>query len=176
MDSTTALGIAGLVATALSSCFGIYYTARARTASMRDHLYAAQLTLLQELMKEVGRINRIASVLADPAAASYHAEATADLRGALPALAKIEDAATVLLPVNIYSELKKYSSLAAQLHDRAGICDEVWSHSTKLGLLIRGHLGVEELSAEAIGLLGTAGDQRRVLAIPATALRARKKE
>src|SRR5271165_2837759 len=99
------LGGAALVSTAIVASLGLYFTARARTAPMRELLYSKQLDLAQRVFRAFGRAKVIA-VLLNPAC-EHKERARVDMGGIVKRLSILTDEAAALFPTELYVAVKK---------------------------------------------------------------------
>jgi hypothetical protein len=167
MNSSTAtliLGLAGLGATLISSALGLYFTARARTAGIRQLLYDRQLSLTLTLIQIVGKIRVYSSMIVGDHD-QFASQALRDLRPKVRELAEAVDTAAALLPTELYVATQLLLGVVTKFlvaHDDGK--DTSWyraaldGHSAKVALLARAALGVDELSIESAKLFGTAED------------------
>jgi len=151
------LGLAGIVATLISSGLGLYFIARARTAPMRELLYARQLALSLSILHLVGRM-RVLVILMAPDG-EQKARARKDFGRAVHRMSVLADQAAVLLPAQVFGVVRALSSRVAAFlaewdEGRApgGYEDELLGQGLKLALMARTLLGIEELSDESVGL------------------------
>ena len=164
MDSTTQtilVSIAGLISTAIVGAIGLFFTARSRSAPLRQHLYQEQLALVIRIVRIIGKIRTFAPMVVDPSG-PYHERAVNDLRVKVRQLSEAKDAAAALLPTELYGELAQLASIVT---DFVGDYDErrdlSWfpatlaGHAAKTALLARTYLGVDELSTESASLFAS---------------------
>jgi hypothetical protein len=151
------LGLAGIVATLISSGLGLYFIARARTAPMRELLYARQLALSLSILHLVGRM-RVLVILMAPDGEQKE-RAREDFGRAVHRMSVLSDQAAVLFPAQVFGVVRSLSSRAAAFlvewnEGRApgGYGEELSGQSLKLALMARTLLGIEELSDESVGL------------------------
>ena len=172
MDSTTQaliLGISGIMATLVSSSLGLYFTARARTAPLRNHLYSKQLDLVLQIILVIGRIRIYLPIILAPEPNEHREQALEDLRGKVSELSQLVDSAAALFPTELYAEINQLSHLIVNImvdfdegRDVAGFQEELGGHATKVALLARTYLGVDELSQESTALFVKRKDLQRV--------------
>lgn len=165
------LGLAGLVATLLSSSLGLYFTAKARTSPLREHLYREQVELTLRILRTSGRAKLFAAVLADED--SPHLErAREDLRRRIMELARLSDSAAAILPTELYVEVRRLANLFSEYSeafdekvDLTEFPGKFAGHMGKTAILARTYLGVDQLSAESARLFTT---KRKLKEIAAT--------
>lgn len=180
---TLLLGMAGLVATLISSALGLYFTARARAAPMRQHLYEKQLALMLRVIELIGRIRVFAPMVLEKD--GPHVErALGDLRVKVHELSEASDSAAALLPTELYIEVNRLSRVVAQFltdydagKDTSWFPDDLAGRAAKTALLSRVFLGVDELSDESAKLFGGQGGISKVGKLaPADIVRSVKKD
>lgn len=155
---TILISIAGLISTAIVGGLGLYFAARSRSASLRQHLYQEQLALVVRLIRIIGKIRTFAPVVLDRAG-PYYESALDDLRIKVRQLSEAKDTAAALLPTELYVEVSQLASVVVDfLGDHDACRDVSWfparlaGHSAKTALLARAYLGVDELSTESAAL------------------------
>jgi len=153
------LGLAGIVATLVSSGLGLYYVARARTSPLREALYEKQLGHLMDIMRVIGRIRVYVTITVDPENDDVKIWAENHLRATVSELSQLEDISAAILPVEIYFEIKVYVDLVTEYlvdydsNEKVNkILDKLNNHAAKIGLLARVYLGIDELSVESAKL------------------------
>lgn len=152
------LGLAGLMATLITSGIGFYFTAKARTAPFRELLYSKQIELALEVVRAFGRAKLYAAILSDPDS-PHHDRALEDLRDKVVELSRLTDSAAAILPTELYIEVQRLSSVVS---DFLGACEDgtdltpfaalFAGHGAKTALLARTYLGVDELSEQSAAL------------------------
>jgi len=155
---TLLISIAGLLSTSLAGGAGLYFVARGRNASLRQHLYQEQLRLVVRIIRIIGKIRTYAPMVLD-SSGPHHERALDDLGVKLRQLSETTDAAAALLPTELYVEVSRLTRVVTDFlvdHDEAR--DVSWfpaklaGHSAKTALLARALLGVDELSTESAAL------------------------
>ena len=162
---TLIVGIVGILATLISSSLGLFFTAKARAAPQRDILFERQFDLLGEFAEEIGKA-RICSTVAFSDLTEFRNRACDDLRDAVAALSRISDAATLILPVDLWKEVKALANLWSGLLDAGNRKDsliadrrfELDARAAKTFVMARTLLGIEELSTETMGLFTRKDD------------------
>jgi hypothetical protein len=157
-SQTLVVAVVGILATLLSSSLGLYFTARARTAPLRELLYTRQLGLSLDLLHLVGRIRVYAPLLLG-SDVEFRDRARNDLTDVVKRLSELSDQAAAIFPATLYAEVQAIVRLvidfAAALDAGASPAEfptELTGHGAKMGVMIRTLLGVEELSEESIAL------------------------
>lgn len=175
---TALIGIAGLLATVATSIAGLYFTARARTAPLREHLYRKQLDLTEQILRTVGRAKVYAAIAFDGDEDNpFRHRALDDLGATIAELSRLSDSAAALLPTRVYVEvavltrlLTDFASALDAGDKQAGFPEQFAGQAGKLALLIRSVWGVDELSAESVGLFGSSKDLEKLSSISPEAL------
>jgi hypothetical protein len=174
MDAATqnfVLAIAGLAATLISSALGLYFTARARTAPLRELLYSKQIDVALRFTQLIGKVRTLGPIVLDPTTAQFREQAIDDLRVIVRELSELSDTAAALLPTELWVEVQQAKEVVVDFlvaYDEGG--DVGWfpvklaGHSTKTALLARVYLGVDELSDESARLFTR---KRRLKAVAA---------
>jgi hypothetical protein len=151
------LGVAGMISTLLVAALGLYFTARARSAPMRQILYTRQLDLAQRFFRVFGRA-RVFAVLLTPEG-QYRDRARVDLGALAKRLSILTDEAAALFPAELYVAVKKVSDAVISVVDdydhgreTQGNLDLLSGQEAKAALMVRALLGVDELSDESIRL------------------------
>ncbi len=161
------LGIAGLVSTLVSTGLGLYFTARARTAPMRDLLYTKQLDLAQHMLRALGRA-RVFAILLTPDG-EYREQAREDMGRLAKRLSILTDEAAALFPTELYAGAKQVSDTLTSLlveydekRDTKALLDQLVGQEAKAALMVRALLGIDELSEEGIRLFSKRDTLRRL--------------
>ena len=159
---TLIMGIAGIVATLIASGLGLYFTARARSAPLRELLYAKQIKLLLDVLRAIGRIRVFVPLLLDEE--SPHKErAREDIRKVVKKFSQLTDAAAAVLPTELYAEISGIGQLVVDFlvdydagREREQFPDQLLGRASKTALLARTLLGTDELSEESLALFATS--------------------
>jgi hypothetical protein len=156
---TIILGIAGLVATLISSGLGLFFTSRARADPLREQLYIKQVEITSRAARLFGRMCTYTTILQDPETSDFKEQAWDDLREAVEELGEVSHSSAVLLPTDIYAGVKRLEGLVLDFlvahatgEDTGNFSETLASHSGKVLLLARAYLGVDELSVESASL------------------------
>jgi hypothetical protein len=151
------LGIAGMLSTLISAGFGLYFTARARAAPMRELLYSKQLDLAERVVKLLGRARVFAVLLAPDG--EYRDQAEAEMRTVVKRLSILSDQTAVLFPTELYVAAKQATDALVSFmedydndKDTSSAKDRFDGCNVKAALMMRTLLGVDELSDESIRL------------------------
>jgi hypothetical protein len=163
---TLVIGLAGIIATLLSSGLGLYYVALARRSPMRDLLYAKQLDLIVKILNTAGRIRVFTTILLGQDV-QFKIEAREDLRIALKRLSRLSDDAAALLPTELFAEVRRLTDLAVDIAVKIDAShpaqlSEFDAQMAKTALMARALLGVDELSDESIALFAKRNSLERL--------------
>ncbi|QLL15361.1 hypothetical protein [Pseudomonas chlororaphis] len=167
---TLVVGLAGIVSTLLVSALGLYYTAKARVAPLRDALFSRQLDVAVQISHLQSRIRVFATILSAKDAL-YCDEARADIGEYYKQFSELEARSAVILPVELWLELKELSNAICcllQEYDEQGAITspcmlKVEARMTKVALLCRTITGADQLSEHAIRLFSSRKDYQRVV-------------
>jgi hypothetical protein len=164
------LGLAGLVSTLISTALGLYFTARARTAPMREMLYAKQIHLARQFLRAYGRVRLYAVLLVPPG--EYAKMARRDLVKVAHRLTVLGDDAALLFPTELYVAVKatvdmvpRFLSRFDEGGDTSGFIDEFLAAELKVGLLARAALGIDELSDESVRLFSKTSELAKLAGV-----------
>lgn len=171
MDSTTQtliVSLAGLATTTLAAGLGLYFTARGRSAPLRQHLYEQQLRLAVRIIRIIGKIRTFAPMVMqddDP----FYDQALDDLRVKVRQLSEAADSAAAILPTELYVEVQQLTRIVVDFlglvearKDRSTFPDQLAGRAAKTALLARTFLGVDELSTESARLFTARKELARV--------------
>jgi len=180
MDSNTVtliVALAGIAATLISSSLGIYFTARARSAPLRELLYSKQIELIPQIIHKQGRFRVFATLLVgdDP---TFKDRARDDIRGCIKDYSELTEKAAAILPTDLWVEISQLSNYMTELavnFDENGKLDEkdmvkLSAMDAKVALVSRALLGVDELSDESLKLFSSVQDFERLAKIEAKEL------
>jgi hypothetical protein len=163
--ATVVVSLAGMILTTVTAGLGLFFTARARTAPLREHLYERQLGIAESLVQLIGRIRNYTTILIAPGAEEFRSQARVDLTDSIAGMSELVESAAALMPVELYVEFNKLRKLVVNIADTldasadaSSLLEEYAGLSTKIALLCRTYLGVEELSEEGIKLLAVGPD------------------
>lgn len=151
------LGIAGMVSTIVVSALGLYFTARARVAPMRELLYSKQLDLAQRVFRTFGRARVFAVLLS--VESKHQDQARGDIGRIVKRLSILTDEAVALFPTELYVVVKQASDTLTSLvvdydegRNTKTSSDRLRGQEAKAALMARTLLGIDELSDESIRL------------------------
>lgn len=164
MDQNTAtliIGLAGIVATLIASGLGLYFTARARSAPLREYLYTKQVDLVSQVLLTIGRIRIFIAMAIDPES-PYQKQARDDLGKKVKILSELCDTAAALLPTELYAEVRQTErfvvDFVVNLDEGNGVSEfpaKLDSYAAKTVLVARACLGIDELSEESLALFAS---------------------
>jgi hypothetical protein len=161
---TLIIGLAGISSTLISSGLGIYFTARARSAPLREFLYSRQVELISKIIHKQARYRVYSTVLSDAETAAFHKRALEDIGDCVKEYSELTDQAAAILPTDLWIETKRLSNaMTAQLvnYDKTSKIDHdemiaIIAIETKVALLSRAVLGVDELTDESLRLFSSS--------------------
>ncbi len=155
------------MSTLLVASLGLYYTAKARSASLRQLLYTKQIELAQRIVRGFGHA-RIFCVLLTPDS-EYLTKARSDLTLVVKRLSILSDEAAVVFPTDLYSTIREstdaLSSVLTEYDNGADISASVHrfeGQHVKAALMLRVLLGVDELSSESVKLFSKERDLENI--------------
>lgn len=168
---TLIAGIVGVLATLVASGLGLYFTAKARTAPLRELLYTRQLDLSQEFLHLLGRV-RVYAPLLLVSENQFKVRAREDLTGVVKRLSELTDQAAAILPVELYAEVLAVANLVVDFmsaYDHGSPRPDFPAHlagrGAKAAAMVRTLLGVEELSEQSVSLFAKADALDRLAGI-----------
>lgn len=167
------IAIVGLATTATLGVLGLYYTAKARSASLRQSLFHEQLQLALRAAQLVGRSRLPISILSSDDASTYREQAVRDLHTRMHELSVVVDDSSLLLPTDVYIELSKYSDSVSKFADayESGadlppVFEAINVQASKTILLMKAYLGVDELSDQNAALFSNTKTLKSIVSIP----------
>jgi hypothetical protein len=163
------VGLAGIASTLIVSGMGLYYTAKSRAAPLRQALFSKQIDMAVELVHLQSRIRVFATMLSS-VESPYFKEARHDIGEHYRQFAEAEEKAAVLLPVELWGEIKGLSdeiSNAIGEFDSEGIIEQermktLIARMAKVALLARVVIGSDELTEQSINLFSSQKEYMRV--------------
>lgn len=169
---TLIVGLAGIFSTLLASGLGIYFTAKARSSSLRESLFAQQLELVRKIVYKQGRVRVFFTVLTDKGG-PYEEQARDDAGESVRDFSELQEEGAAILPVELWIEVKRLNDAMTDIlgtYDGGeGITKEnmktLVAHSVKVGLLSRAVLGIDELTTESLKLYSTEKSFNRLSAL-----------
>jgi hypothetical protein len=180
---TLIIGLAGIASTLISSGLGIYYTAKARSAPLREMLYSKQVELISKLIYKQGRFRVYATVLSDETSI-YGEQARDDIGNCVKEYAELTEEGAAILPTDLWIEVKQLSSAMSGLvvdYDASGKIDkdrlvELIAIEAKLSLIARAVLGVDKLTDESLQLFSSTKEFERLAKLESHTLEAMVRE
>ena len=156
------LGLAGIFSTLIVSGLGIYFTAKARSSSLRESLFTQQLELVRKIIYMQGRVRVFFTVLTDRGG-PYEEQAGDEAREAVREFSKLQEEGAAILPVELWVEIKHLNDVMIDVlgfYNESGEISEedmktYVAHATKASLLSRAVLGIDELTTEGLKLYST---------------------
>lgn len=165
---TLILGLAGITATLIASGLGLYFIAKARSSSLRESLFNQQLELVRKIVYKQGRIRVYFTVLTDKDG-SFKEQAREDVGESVRDFSELQEEGAAILPVELWVEVKKLNDVMTDIlvsYDNKGVTEDnmktLIAHATKVGLLSRAVLGIDELSTESLKLYSSEKSFKRV--------------
>lgn len=175
---TLIIGLAGIIATLISSSLGFYFIARARSAPLRELLYSKQIELITQIIGKQSRFRVFASLLVgdDP---TYKDRARVDIGNCVKNYSELTEKAAAILPTELWIDIKRLSNYMTELvviYDENRKLDK--EHTAKLSamdakvaLISRAVLGVDELTQESLELFSSGKNYEGLVKIGAEELK-----
>jgi hypothetical protein len=183
---TLIIGLAGISSTLISSGLGIYFTARARSAPLRELLYSKQVDLISKIIQKQARYRVYATVLSDDKTTTFHERALEDIGECVKEYSELTERAAAILPTDLWVEIKRLSTAMTDLlgdYDEVSKIDQdklitIMAIDAKVALLSRAVLGVDELTDESLRLFSSTKSFERLATLESKELeeRARKNQ
>lgn len=159
---TLIIGLAGIFSTLFASGLGIYFTAKARNSAIRESLFTQQLELIRNIVYKNGRVRVFFTVLADKGGA-YEEQARDDVGEAVRDFSELQEEGAAILPVELWVEIRRLNNVMVDMlvayDERGEVSIEDMktfvAHATKMALLSRAVLGIDELTTESLKLFST---------------------
>lgn len=166
---TLIVGLTGIAATLISSLAGLYFVSKERSSSLRASLFAKQLELITEINFRISRFRLFATVLNEEDSPFFD-QASQDLRTCYKEFCELEEQGAVLLPVELWTNLKSTQSCMSDIISELESKNIVTKNSlkvliaafTKTALISRSVTGADELTQQAIGLFSSNKSFKRV--------------
>jgi hypothetical protein len=175
---TLIIGLAGIIATLISSILGFYFIARARSAPLRELLYSKQVEIITQLISKQARFRVFATLLVgdDPA---YKDRARLDIGICVKNYSILTEKAAAILSTELWIDLRRLSNYMTELvvlYDENHKLDK--EHIAKLSaldakvlLISRAVLGVDELTQESLELFSSGKKYEGLVNIEAEELK-----
>ena len=175
MDSNTvtvAISVVGAISTLVASGLGLYFTARARSAPLRELLYSKQLELITKIIYKQARF-QVYAILLSSSNSEFKKRAREDSGSCVKEYSELTEKASAILPTDLWVEVKKLSDYMAGLligFDKRGSLDEqsisrLEGMGAKVVLVSRAILGVDQLTEESLKLFSAFKDLKQAVAI-----------
>ncbi len=172
MDANTVtlfVGLGGIFATLISSGLGLYFISKARSSPLRELLYAKQIELIVSIISKIGRTRVYVTILAGEDS-TFKKHAREDLGECVKTLSEITEEGAAILPTELWVEVKKLSSHVTTIaveYDENGAIDseqmiKIIAMETKVALVARSVLGVDELTEESIKIFSSKKEFERL--------------
>lgn len=173
-DSTTtlAVGLVGVLATLVVGLLGSYFTAQARSNPLQQALFTKQIDLLSKIALQHSRLRVFLTLLQGPDD-TFFEQAREDTRHQFVELAKLEEEAAVVLPVELWVAIRELnnhlSELIQEFDDKSAIGEEGFktmvAMMAKVALISRAVLGVDELTGKSLDLFSSQKEFQRLAKI-----------
>jgi hypothetical protein len=162
MDANTVtliIGLSGIAGTLIASGLGLYFTAKARSSSLRETLFKKQLEIMARITHLLGRFRVFATILAANDN-EYKEHAREDIRECIKIFSEIQEEGAAILPTELWIEVKKMNDHMAKIPLNYDKGESISKESidlyiaimSKIVLLGRVVIGVDELTEENIKL------------------------
>ncbi|RZI40508.1 hypothetical protein EGT07_22980 [Herbaspirillum sp. HC18] len=162
MEPTTVtliVGLAGIVSTFTLGTIGLYFTAKSRISKHRETLFQRQMELGEEIVHLQARMRIFSSLLATKGFERTE-EARRDLGESYVQFSKTEERAAVIFPVHLWKEVRDVSNSIAEIMAEYDTTQDIKpttmqsfiARSTKVALLVRELIGVDELTDQSLSL------------------------
>lgn len=166
---TLIVGLTGIIATLIASGLGLYYTARARSSPMRELLYAKQLELISQIIHKQARFRIFATILSGDNP-QFVLRAREDIGKCMKDYSELTETAAAILPTDLWVAIRQLDDFMLELlvaYDENETVDKrtmlkLSGMDTKVALISRTVLGVDNLTDESLVLFSTAKDFKRV--------------
>ena len=166
------VSLAGVSGTIIVSFLGLYFTAKARSAPLRELLYAKQIDLITQIIYKQARFRIYATILSGDDS-TFKDVARDDISSCTKEYSELTEKAAALLPTDLWVEIKQLSNLMSELltnYDENAILDQnsllkLAALDSKVALISRVVLGIDELTEESLKLFSSTKDFERVAKI-----------
>ena len=165
MDANTVtlvVGLGGIIATLISSVLGLYFISKARSSPLREMLYSKQFDLIVSIISKLGKIRIFTTILAGEDS-TFKDCARDDLGECAKTMSEFTEEGAAILPTVLWVEFKKLSNHVAAIlveYDKNESIDseqivKLSAMGTKVALVARSVLGVDELTEESIKIFSS---------------------
>lgn len=166
---TLIIGIAGIFSTLIASGLGLYFIAKSRSAALRESLFNQQLELIKKIIHKQERI-RIYFTILSGSDDTFEEAARSDLGECVRDFSELQEEGAAILPTELWIEVKQLNNHVTHmlvLYDEGkGVSAEntveLVSRATKVALLSRVVLGIDELTEESLKLFSSKKSMDRI--------------
>jgi hypothetical protein len=163
------IGLAGIAATLTASCLGLYFASKARSRALAETLFARQLDLISRVIHKQSRMRVFLTILKGDNDI-HRCQAREDIRTCFREFSELEEESSAILPTELWVEIKKLSEQASEMlivyDERGDIEDQIFrsfvARMTKVALLSRSVVGVDELTQESLSLFASTKQYERL--------------
>lgn len=175
---TLIVGLSGIAATLISSLAGLYFVSKERSSSLRSALFSKQIELITDINFKMARFRVFATVLSEKYSPHFD-QASQDLRTCFKEFCELEEKGSVLLPVELWTNLKSTQNCMHEIIYESETKDIVSKESlkvliaalTKSALISRSVTGADELTQQAIGLFSSNKGFKRLAELDTSVLK-----
>lgn len=166
---TLIIGLAGIIATLIASGAGLYFTAKARSSPLRETLFSKQVELLSRIVHKQSRFRVYATILHGNDD-THKERAREDIAECFREFSELQEEAAAVLPTEVWVEIKKLcddmSNILGKYDEKGGIeganFKNLVARMTKVALVTRVVLGIDELTGESLSLFTASKDYERI--------------
>ncbi|MCK5509483.1 MAG: hypothetical protein KAI50_13305 [Desulfobacterales bacterium] len=159
---TLIIGLSGIGATLIASGLGIYFTAKARSSSLREALFKKQLNIITRIMHRQGRFRVFATILSEENG-TYKIQAREDIGDCTKDFSEIQEKGAAILPTELWVEVKRLNDHMTKVlvvyDEGKGISEGSYktlvAMMAKIGLLARTVIGTDELTEEGLRIFSS---------------------
>jgi hypothetical protein len=171
---TLIIGLAGISSTLISCGLGYYFTSKARKAPFRELLYSKQIEMICKILSRQDRFRVFATILASDDKL-FHEEARNNIGNCLKEHSELIEEGEAIIPTDLWIEINKANSEMAGILSEYDNKNEIGNISienfaainTKVALISRLMLGVDELTDESLSLFSNKKEFEKVANIEA---------
>ncbi len=163
------VGLVGIISTLIASGLGLYFTAKARSGTLREALFDNQLELITKIVHKQGRIRVFATILSS-SDDRFKEQARDDIGKCLKEFSELQEEAAAILPTELWIEVKQLNDgmvqMLADYDEGKSVTEdclrELIARETKVALLSRAVIGTDELTEQSMKLFSKKGDLERL--------------
>ena len=156
---TLIIGLSGITATLIASGLGFYFTAKARSSSLREALFKKQLDIIARIMHKQGRFRVFATILTGEDD-MFEDQARKEIGDCTRDFSEIQEEGAAILPTELWIEVKKLNdymiNILLSYDEGKGLSEDslrtLAAMMAKIGMLARIVIGVDELTEESLTL------------------------